>query len=111
MNLETLRQIIASIREIEPDRRLVIFGSSSVLASFPNESPESLGIEITIDADVFLDPDDQAARESLLNIMGEGRAYHQENGFYCDFIDARADYGFPLGWKSRLVASAGCSGI
>jgi len=35
MNLETLRQIIASIREIEPGRRLVIFGSSSISLNGP----------------------------------------------------------------------------
>ena len=104
MNLFTLRKMIVAIREIEPCRRLMLFGSSSFLASFPNKTPESLGVELTIDADLFLDPDDEQKRKSLLTTMGQGREYHLEHGFYCDFVDPRADDWFPRGWKERLVA-------
>ena len=62
MNFSTLNQIIVAIREIEPSRGLLLFGSSSLLASFPNQTPETLGVEVTIDADLFLDPDDEAKR-------------------------------------------------
>ena len=103
MNLESLGAIIRAIRDIEPSRRIIVFGSSSFLASFPNDSPSSLGVEVTIDADIFLDPDDEDVRTTLLRKLGQGRQYHLENGFYCDFVDARADGWFPRGWKRRLI--------
>jgi hypothetical protein len=111
MNLPVLSEMIGAIRQIEPSRRIVLFGSSSILASFPKETPETLGVEVTIDADVFLDPDDEQAREALLRIMGKGREYHLENGFYCDFVDARADEWFPPGWKQRVVPFQGHANV
>lgn len=81
MNLERLGAIIREIREIEPSRRIIIFGSSSFLASFPNDSPSSLGVEVTIDADIFLDPDDEIVRRDLTRKLGQGREYHLEHGF------------------------------
>lgn len=111
MNLDSLVAIIHAIRDIEPTRRIILFGSSSLLASFPNDSPTSLGVEITIDADVFLDPDDEDVRKSLHRLMGQGRQYHQVNGFYCDFIDARADGWFPRGWKQRLITLEGLHNV
>ena len=111
MNFSTLNQMIVAIREIEPSRGLLLFGSSSLLVSFPNQTPETLGVEVTIDADLFLDPDDEPKRKLLLSIMGQGREYHLENGFYCDFVDAQADGWFPRGWKERLVAFPGHANV
>lgn len=111
MTLPVLSEMIGAIRQIESSRRIVLFGSSSLLASFPSETPETLGVEVTIDADVFLDPDDEQARGSLLRIMGEGREYHLENGFYCDFVDARVDEWFPPGWKQRVVPFPGHANV
>lgn len=111
MNLASLGSIIRAIRGIEPSRRIILFGSSSLLASFPSDSPESLGVEITIDADVFLDPDDAELRRSLLRVMGQSRQYHIDHGFYCDFVDARADVWFPLGWKQRIIPFPGFENV
>lgn len=44
MNLSALSEMVLAIREIEPSRRIVIFGSSSILASFPDQTPERLGV-------------------------------------------------------------------
>ena len=43
--------------------------------------------------------------------MGQGGAYHIENGFYCDFMDARADQWFPPDWKRRVVGFPGQAGV
>ncbi len=111
MNLESLGSILRAIRVIEPSRRIILFGASSLLASFPSDSPESLGVEITIDADVFLDPDDAELRRSLTRVMGQSRQYHIDHGFYCDFVDARADGWFPLGWKQRIIPFPGIENV
>ena len=49
MNFSTLNQIIVAIREIEPSRGLLLFGSSSLLASFPNQTLETLGVLAELD--------------------------------------------------------------
>ncbi len=111
MNFASLTALVRAIKQIEPERQIVLFGSSSLLASFPSLSPDSIGVEVTIDADVFLDPDCPEARAALKSRMGQGRAYHVENGFYCDFVDASADQWFPPGWKQRLVNFPGLNGV
>ncbi len=111
MTLSALTNLIATVRQLEPTREIVIFGSSSFLANFPNASPASIGVEVTIDADFFIEPDDEMARTRLLDVMGRGHSYHNENGFYCDFVDARKDEWFPPGWKQRLVAFPGHAGV
>ncbi|MEQ1934130.1 MAG: hypothetical protein ABL962_09655 [Fimbriimonadaceae bacterium] len=111
MDFPSLRALVGAIKRIEPNRRIVLFGSSSLLASFPNLPPASIGVEVTLDADVFLDPDSAEARAALKREMGQGGAYHIENGFYCDFIDARADQWFPPGWKHRLISFPECDGV
>lgn len=107
MTLENLGAIIRAIRSIEPDRRIILFGSSSLLGSLSSDLPECSGVEVTIDADIFLDPDDDDVRQTLLRAMGEGRQYHQDHGFYCDFVDAKADRWFPQGWRQRLLPFGG----
>ena len=49
MYFSTLNQMIVAIREIEPSRGLLLFGSSSLLASFPNQTPETLGVLAELD--------------------------------------------------------------
>lgn len=111
MDFASLSALVGAIKQIEPNRRIVLFGSSSLLASFPSQPPAAIGVEVTIDADVFLDPDSAEARAALKREMGQGGAYHIENGFYCDFIDASADRWFPPDWKQRVVGFPGQDGV
>lgn len=107
MDFPSLTALVSKIRELSPARRIIVFGSSSFLASYPTDSPASLGVEVTIDADIFIDPDSNEVRAFMANEMGQGRAYHLEHGYYCDFVDARADAWFPRRWKERLVSFPG----
>ena len=111
MEFSSLSALVSMIRELSPGRRIVVFGSSSFLASFPTDSPASLGVEVTIDADIFIDPDSDEARSALAHVMGQGRTYHQEHGYYCDFVDAHADAWFPSRWKERVVPFPGVPGV
>jgi hypothetical protein len=104
MNLPALEALVRHIRNLVPEREIIIFGSSSLLASFPEQPANAIGVEITLDADVFLNPDSAEARDFLRLQMGQGGPYHIANGFYCDFIDANADQWFPPGWRSRWIA-------
>ena len=75
-----------------------------------------MGTAITLDADFFIDPDDQSQREKLEENFGENHAFHNATGHYGDFVDLRADilkwcgsgpFAFffvdPKGWKDIVI--------
>ncbi len=107
MEFPALTQLIHAICAAAPGRRIIVFGSSSVLGSFPYDDPEVLGVAITQDADIFLDPDDRELRILLDEQFGEDRVWHMETGHYGDFVDIRVADLFPAGWRERLVRMAG----
>ena len=111
MDLQSLNLLLDEVIKKVSDRRILLFGSSSLLASFPDDSPERIGVETTIDADFFLDPDDVASRTALLAELGKEQIYHTTHGYYGDFVDLRMAEGFPTGWRERLVSMPGFENV
>lgn len=107
MDVRTLAGLIDEIRLRVPQQRLLLFGSSSLLASFPEEPPSEIGVELTLDADFFLDPDDETSRVVLSESLGRNGDYHAATGHYGDFVDLRLSESFPEGWRERLVPVRG----
>ena len=99
----TLTELTSKVRRMVPGQRILLFGSSSLLASFPAEPPARIGVELTLDADFLLDPDDAGSREKLSDAPGRNRPYHITHGYYGDFVDLRMSEAFPEGWCDRLV--------
>ena len=67
--------------------------------------PAELDFASTLDADLLLDPDDEAARQGLDAELGSGSAYDAATGFHGDFVDRRISRDFfPPGWSARLVS-------
>ena len=112
MDLPALRSLLAAVRARESQRRIIIFGSSSLLVSLTGDTPAGLGVETTLDADFLLDPDDEAARRALDETFGSDSEYDAAHGFHGDFVDARlARDCFAPGWRERLVPAAGFDSI
>ena len=112
MDITALRSLLAAVRSRESQRRIVIFGSSSLLVSLTAITPAGLGIETTLDADFLLEPDDEDTRLTLDESLGSDSEYDVANGFHRDFVDARlARDCFPPGWRERLVAVSGFDAI
>jgi len=111
MEFTALTQLIQAVCDTAEGRRIILFGSSSLLASFPRANPETIGVAVTIDADFFIDPDDLAIRLQLEDILGEDREYHLAYGFYGDFVDLRLADAFPQGWRDRLVPMPGFANV
>ena len=112
MDLAALRAILSAVRRFEAGRRIVIFGSSSLLISLSGVNPVELGVETTLDADLLLDPDDEAGRRALDEAFGSDSEYDAATGFHADFTDARiADDCFPRDWRERLVPVAGFDSV
>jgi hypothetical protein len=112
MDIKALRSLLSAVRRCEVGRRIVVFGSSSLLISLSGKSPADLGVETTLDADLLLDPDDETTRRALDEALGSDSEYDASTGFHADFVDARiADDCFPRGWRERLVAAVGFDGV
>ena len=111
MEFPALNRLLAAVCKSVPDRRILMFGSSSLFASFPDADPHEIGVAVTIDADFFIEPDDKAIREALDAELGEDNAYHATHGFFGDFVDLRMAEVFPAGWRERLVPMPGFDNV
>lgn len=111
MDFSTLNELISEVRRHAANARILIFGSSSLFASFPDISPALIGVETTLDADFFLDPDDETIRNSLSAELGKDHAFHNATGHYGDFVDLRLSESFPEGWRERLVPMQGFDNV
>jgi hypothetical protein len=111
MDLKSLNQLLHEVTRLAEGRRILLFGSSSLLASFPDDEPKRIGVETTIDADFFIDPDNESARALLLAELGKEQSYHITHGYYGDFVDLRMAESFPIGWKDRLVPMPGFENV
>jgi hypothetical protein len=103
MDFPSLIHLLGTVREIDPDRRIVIFGSASILASFPEETDEKQWLALTNDADFILSPWEDAVAVEVNRVIGKGRAFHSENGYYADIVKPAAFDQFPPEFESRLV--------
>lgn len=111
MDLCALKSLIQKINEHIGERQLILFGSSSLFASFHSKTPQQIGVETTLDADFFLDPDDEDFRRRIHAIFGREQDYHLAHGYYADFVDLRLAEAFPKGWRERLVPMPGFSNV
>jgi hypothetical protein len=80
MDIKSLKLLLEEVTRQVTDRRILLFGSSSLLASYPEEEPDRIGVETTIDADFFLDPDDKPTRDALYAELGEDNAHQTVHG-------------------------------
>lgn len=112
MDIEALRSLVSAVRARECRRRIIIFGSSSLLITLAGTAPAELGVETTLDADLLLDPDDEGTRRTLDEALGSDSEYDIAHGFHADLVDACiARDCFPPGWQERLVPFAGFDSV
>jgi hypothetical protein len=71
MEFQALTQLVSAVCATAKGRRVILFGSSSLFASFPDADPVLIGAAVTIDADFFIEPDDFDVRQTLVADLGE----------------------------------------
>lgn len=111
MEFPSLIKLITAVCARAAGRRVILFGSSSLFASFPDADPVEIGTAVTIDADFFIEPDDYAVRTALEEALVEDQEYHNTHGFYGDFVDLRMAEQFQAGWRERLVPMPGFDNV
>ncbi len=116
MNRNELEHIIRAAGEIAKVEKVIILGSQSILAQFPNLSEplsDSSGTEISsmirnreillrsIEADIMI-PDSEKKTEMVEGTIGELSSFHHTFGYYAQGVDLNTSK-LPDGWESRLV--------
>jgi hypothetical protein len=97
---DELSHIIRAAARILDDASVVVIGSQSILASYPEVAlPDEL--TVSIEADLLpLGGDDDA--DKIDGAIGEGSYFHETFGVYGQGVGVRTAV-LPDGWKDRLV--------
>jgi hypothetical protein len=102
MKRAQLEHIIRAACTIADDDELVIIGSQSILAQFP-DAPEEL--VVSLEADVY--PRHHPERADLIEgSIGELSMFHETFGYYADGVGLHTAT-LPAGWEDRLVPIRG----
>ncbi len=107
MNLEALKHIIRSAQTLAEDKTIIVLGSASLLAHYPELGDPGKLLSTTYDADILADPFDELTSIMLNEALGEDRAYYRIHGYHADILrDSIADT-LPSGWRDRLTPIPG----
>jgi hypothetical protein len=107
MNLAALQHLIRSARALAEEVPLLVLGSASLLASFPELGDPQGPLASTYDADLCLDPFDELTAIMLDEALGENRAYFQIHGYHADILRDSILETLPTGWRDRLIPVPG----
>lgn len=98
MTRSELEHIIRASGAIADDNELIIIGSQSILAQFP-EAPASL--RASMETDLY--PKNKPELAGLVDgSIGEGSYFHEQFGYYAQGVGPKTAT-LPAGWKRRLV--------
>ncbi|MES2981653.1 MAG: DUF6036 family nucleotidyltransferase [Verrucomicrobiota bacterium] len=103
MNLEALQHIIRSAQTLAENKSIIVLGSSSLLAHFPELGNPGEALSTTFDADILADPFDELTSIMLNEALGEDRAYYRIHGYHADILRDSIIDTLPCGWRERLT--------
>ena len=86
MTLEALQHLLRSATALAEDCEILILGSASLLASFPELGHPDAPLASTYDADICPQPYDEITAVMLDEALGENRAYFQRHGYHADVL-------------------------
>lgn len=112
MRLDALIHIGRTAAALAESRRIIVFGSSSLLPTFPELGDDHGGaLSKTFDADLIIEPWSEEIGVLLDNTLGEDEPFHAQFGYHADIIRPMATEQFPAGWEDRLVPLPGVPGV
>jgi hypothetical protein len=89
MRLQSLNHLIEVVRAVARPTRVLVLGSSSLLPSHPDLGSPGQALELTTDADLLLEPANEAIAESLQVAAGKDSAFMAEFGYSADILRPR----------------------
>jgi len=107
MRLGALKHMADVVRAMVRPGRIVVIGSSSLFASFPEIDVEDGPLAKTNDADLIVLPFDEQVGTMLHDTLGVDEEFHQRNGYYADILRPIGMEELTPGWEERLVPLPG----
>ena len=109
MRLQSLKHLVSIAAAIAIDRRIIVLGSSSLLASFPELGERDGPLETSFDADLLVEGIDEALAGVLEESLGNESLFKAREGYYADMLRPAVATMFPRDWESRLIPLPGCA--
>lgn len=108
MNLRSLQHVIVAAKALAEGKRIIVLGSASLLASYPELGSPSGPLATTYDADILCEPFDELTSVMLHEALGDNRTYHRIHGYHADVLRDSILQTLPSGWRERLVPVPDC---
>lgn len=108
MTLASLQHLLRAAFALAEDRTFLIFGSASLLASFPELGEPHAPLASTFDADLYPQPFDELTGTMLEQALGESQSYHLRHGYHADILRSSITQTLPHGWEDRLIPVPDC---
>jgi hypothetical protein len=103
MRLRSLKHLLETVKAMARPKRIIVLGSSALLASKPKMGERGNPLELTFDADILIDPCDEGRASVLHEAIGEGSLFHKEYGVCADLMRPDIVETFPRGWQGRCI--------
>ena len=110
MRILALKHLVESARALGQSRKVIVLGSSSLLASFPELGELGL-LENTYDGDLLLEPVSKEIAAYLTEAIGQESLFHAQNGCHADILHPTIVESLPPGWEDRLVRMEGFDNV
>jgi hypothetical protein len=111
MRVRSLNHLLKELRAWDAKRKIVVLGSSSLLTFHPELGEPGGPLDLTYDADFFLEDVNKEIALSLGQVLGENKAFHLEFGYHADILHPSIVETLPPGWEERLVAVRGFDNV
>jgi hypothetical protein len=111
MRLQFLTHLLNSVSALAQPRRIIVLGSSSLLPQHPQLGDAGRPLELSLDADLLVEPIDESLADLLKDAVGHESAFEQRQGYYADILRPMIAETLPAGWESRLHPVAGYDNV
>jgi len=111
MRLQALKHLASAITALAPGMKLIVFGSTSALGTYPDLCETTDVYEVTQDADFVFEPWDEKLGLVLRESLGKESLFFDHYEYYADINRPVIFDNFPPDFRDRLVPLEGCSNV
>jgi len=111
MHLRSLKHLVDIVRAVSQADRIVIIGSSSLLAANPELGEAGQPLETSYDSDLLLSPINEELAAMLGEAVGQQSLFAKSHGYYADILRPVIGETLPAGWESRLHVVPGYNDV
>jgi len=99
--------VVEAVTALTHPREITVLGSSALLAHDPSLGDSGQPLELSLDADLLIEPSDEGQAAVVHEAVGEGSLFHREYGVYADLLRPEIGETLPPGWRDRCVPLEG----